>query len=77
MNAMVFCWRVSRPWKMVVKFLFLTHNDEDILLFSHQTSSMKYHLTETHEHNFKIHNMVLSSNRYLVKLFKIQQSRDQ
>ena len=27
-------------------------NDEVVLLFSHQTSSMKLHLTETHGDNF-------------------------
>ena len=37
---------------------FLTQNDEDVLV---QTSSMKLHVTETHEHNFEIHNIVLSS----------------
>ena len=37
---------------------FLTQNDEDILFFSHQTSSMKHHLTETHRHNFEIPNIV-------------------
>ena len=42
---MVNWWRISRPWKLVVKFWFLTQN-EDILLFSHQTSSMKQHLME-------------------------------
>ena len=26
-----------------------------------QKNSMKHHLTETHEHNFKIHNIALSS----------------
>ena len=36
-------------------------NDEDVLLFSHQTSWMNHHLTETHEHNCEIHNIVLSS----------------
>ena len=46
---------------LVVKFWFLTQNDEDVLLLSHQTSSMKHHLTETHKHNFEIHNIVLSS----------------
>ena len=39
----------------------LTPNDEDILLFSHKTSSMKLHHTETHEDNFEIPNIVLSS----------------
>ena len=48
--------------KLVVKFWFLTQNDENILLFSYQTSSMKHHLTETHEHHFEIHNIVLSSH---------------
>ena len=37
MNAMVKC----------------TQNDENVLLVNHQTSSMKRHLTETHEHNFE------------------------
>ena len=39
---------------------FSPQNAEDVLLFSHQISSMKHHLTETHEHNFEIHNIVLS-----------------
>ena len=34
------------------KILFPTQNIEDILLFSHQTSSLK--------HNFEIHNIALS-----------------
>ena len=58
---MVNWWRVSRPWKLVLKFWFLTQNDENVLLYSHQPSSMKHHLTETHEQNFEIHNIVLSS----------------
>ena len=49
-----------------VKFWFLTQNDDDVLLFSHQTSSMKHQLTETREHNFEIHNMALSSQSSLV-----------
>ena len=58
---MVNWWGVSRPWKPVVKFWFLTQNAEDVLLFSHQISSLKYNLTETHEQNSAIHNIVLSS----------------
>ena len=50
--------RVLRPWKLVEKFWFFIQND--VLLFSHQTSSMKQHLTETHEH-LEIFNIVLSS----------------
>ena len=52
---------VSRLGNLVVKFWFLTPNDEDVLLFSHQTSSMKHHLIETQEHHFEIQNIVLSS----------------
>ena len=44
-------------------------NDRCFRLISHHTSSMKHHFTETHEHNFEIHNIVLSSEsvsfRYL------------
>ena len=40
---------------------FLTQTDSDVLLFSHQTSSMKHDLTVTHEHNFEIYNVMLSS----------------
>ena len=43
--------------------------NEDSFLFSHQTSSMKHHLTETHEHNFEIHNAVFSV--LLTKYFKV------
>ena len=39
----------------------LLNSDRAVLLFSYQTSSVKHHLTETHEHNFEIHNIVLSS----------------
>ena len=45
--------------------ILISHPDEDVLLFSHQTSSMKHHLTETHEHNFEIYDIVLSSQRPL------------
>ena len=41
---MVNWWRIWRPWKVVVHFWFLTQNDEDIILFSHHTSSMKHRL---------------------------------
>ena len=51
--------RVSRLWKLMVKFWFLTQNYENVLLFSHQTSSMKHHLREAHEHNFRIHNICI------------------
>ena len=54
----------------MVKFLFLTQIDEDVLLLSH-TSSMKHHLTETHEHNFEIHNIVLSSQSISLTLIHI------
>ena len=37
----------------VLKFRFFTQNNKDVLLFSHQTSSMKHHLTETHKQNFE------------------------
>ena len=43
------------------EILISPQNDEDVLLFSHQTRSMKHHLTETHEHYFEFHNIVLSS----------------
>ena len=43
------------------QFWFFMQNNKDVLLFSHQTSSMKHHLTETHEQNFETHNIVLSS----------------
>ena len=33
----------------------------------HQTSSMKHHLTETHEHNFEVHNIVLPSQSISLK----------
>ena len=33
-------------------------NDEDVLLFSHPTISMKHHLTETHKQACKIRNIV-------------------
>ena len=46
---------------------FLTQNDEDVLLFSNHTSSMKHHLTERHEHNFEIQNIVLSSQSNCLK----------
>ena len=59
---MIKWWRISKPWKTVVNFWFLTQNDEDVLLFSHQTSSMKHHLTETHEHNFEIYMLKLLYN---------------
>ena len=45
---MVNWWRVSRPWKLLWKFWILTKNDKDVFLFSHQKSSVKHHLTETH-----------------------------
>ena len=64
---MVNWWTVPRPWKLVEKFWFLTQNDEDILLISYETSSMKYQLTETPEHNFEIHNIVLSSQSISLK----------
>ena len=38
--------------------IFITLNDEDVLLFSHQTISMKHHLTETHKQACKIRNIV-------------------
>ena len=41
-------------------FWFLTQNDKDVLLFSHQTNSINHDVTETHEHIFEIHNIVLS-----------------
>ena len=41
----------------------LTQNAKDVFLFSHQTSSMKHHITETHGHDFKFHNIVLFSQR--------------
>ena len=57
--------------------ILISHlNDEYVLLFSHQTSSM--HLTETHGHNSEIHNIVLSSesisltyNKYKLRSFYI------
>ena len=39
---------------------------EDIVLFSHQTSSMKHHLTETHKHKSEIHNIVLSLQSFFL-----------
>ena len=42
--------------------ILLRNSDlNDVLLFSHHTSSMKHHLTETHGHNFESHNIVLFS----------------
>ena len=52
-----------------MKFLFLTQNDEDVLLFSHQTSSMKHHLTETHKHNLEIQNVMFYSQSISVNVF--------
>ena len=60
--------RVSRLWKLAAKFWFLTQNGEHVWLFSLQASSMKHHLTETHEHNFEIHSIVLSSQSISLKL---------
>ena len=37
---------------------------ENVFLFIHQTNSVKHHLTETHEHNFDTHNIMLSSKVY-------------
>ena len=51
----------------MMKFWFLTQNDDYVLLFSHQTSSMKHHLSETHERNFEVHKMVLSSQSISLK----------
>ena len=47
---------------------FSPKSDEDVLLFSHQTSSMKHHRTETHKYNFEIHNIVLSSQSIFLKV---------
>ena len=59
-----------------MKFWFLTQNDNNILLFSHQifklNEFMKHHLPETHKVNFETHNIVLSSQTisyYKVKEF--------
>ena len=38
--------------------IFITLNDEDVLLCSHQTISMKHHFTETHKQACKIRNIV-------------------
>ena len=38
------------------------------MFYSHQTSSTKHHLTETHEHNFEIDNIALSSQGISLKL---------
>ena len=39
---------------------------------------MKHHLTETHEHNFEIHNIVLSSQLWVTKyLFKTQEKNEE
>ena len=65
---MVTWWGNLRLWKPGMKFWFLNQNDEDVLLFSHQTSSMKHQLTETHEHNFEIHNIVLLSQSFPLTL---------
>ena len=55
----------------MVKLWVLTPNDEDVLLFTHQTSSVKHHLTETYGNNFEIHNIVLSSKSIsLIKMKK-------
>ena len=42
-----------------------------VLLFTYQTSSMKHHLTETREHNFEIHNIVLILTKYLFSVFPL------
>ena len=44
-----------------MKFWILTQNNIDVLLFSHQTRSLKHDFTEAHKHNFEIHNIVLFS----------------
>ena len=64
--------RISTSWKLVVKFWFLTQKDEDVLLFSHQTSSMNHHLTETHEQNFEIHNIVFSSQSISLSIDRVE-----
>ena len=50
-----------KPLKSCGEILISHPNDEDVLLFSHHTSSMKHYFTETLQHNFEIHNIVLSS----------------
>ena len=48
--------------------ILISHpTNEDLLFFSHQTSSIKHHVTETHEHTFEMHNIVLSSESISLK----------
>ena len=49
----------------MMTFWNLIQNDEDVLLFL-IIRQAQYHLTETHEHNFEIHNIALSSLQYLL-----------
>ena len=45
-----------------MNFFFLTQKDEDVLfMVIRQAQCMKPHLTETHGHNFEVHNIALSS----------------
>ena len=38
-NILIKQWKTKwEPWNLVVKFWFLTPNDEDVLLFSHRQS---------------------------------------
>ena len=52
---------IQDPDQYCGEILISYPNDEYVLHLSPHISSMKHHLTETHEHNFELHNIVLSS----------------